>query len=416
MAQFIQQVRGSKNRSKVDASVVMNIVIIDLFLNKNSPVGSCILQEIKGISTTYQLTVLSSYLELKDKSRLAFHKVRIPSQPNFLRYLMFYYVVKAKMFFLLRKMRQTNGEKTIVQATSGQYAKCDVCHTQFCHAAYLKKHWHKVDVKGIRKFLRKLNHSFNSWKEKKAFSNAKLIVVPSRDLRQELEKHYPSTTEKLVIIPNPVDTASFKRNYEIGESQRKTLGFGTEDTVIAFAALGDFERKGLGLLLEALAMLKENQLNYKILVVGGRPPEISLFKRKATRLGVSGQVVFTGFQTDIRPFLWASDMFSLPSIYEAFSLVCIQAAAAKLPLLVTNISGVNEYVVDNENGWFVERSATAIAAKLREIYANKSELDAMGICAEKTANRYSQEVFQERWRNLYSTLAKKDAIVDAQEL
>ena len=109
-------------------------------------------------------------------------------------------------------------------------------------------------------------------------------------------------------------------------------------------------------------------------------------------------------------------MFSLPSIYEAFSLVCIQAAAARLPLLVTNISGVNEYVVDNENGWFVKRSAAVIAAKLRRIYADETSLNEMGVSAERTARLYSQEVFQERWQELYRTLAKKDTIINIEEL
>ncbi|MGD1892414.1 MAG: glycosyltransferase family 4 protein [Cyclobacteriaceae bacterium] len=317
---------------------------------------------------------------------------------------MFYYVVKARMFFLLRKIKQTAGVRAFVQASGGQYTGNDICYTQFCHAAYLDRHWHQVDVKGLRKLLRRFNHSFNAQKEKKAYQNAKLIVVPSQGLKREIKEYYPGTAEKLVAIPNPVDTNGFNRDPEIGHDQRKVLGFSEADTVIAFAALGDFERKGLGLLLEALSILKEEKLNYKILVIGGRTPEITLFKKKATLLGVGDRIVFVGFQKDIRPYLWASDIFSLPSIYETFSLVCIQAAAARLPLLVTGFSGADEYVVDNQNGWFVERTASAIAAKLKSIYTDKATLDAMGKEAEETANLYSQEVFQERWRNLYSTL------------
>ncbi|WKN40443.1 glycosyltransferase family 4 protein [Tunicatimonas pelagia] len=388
----------------------MNIIIIDLFLNKNSPVGSCILQEIKGLSKTHQLTILSSHLEAKDQNHLAFHKVRMPSQPNFLRYFMFYYLVRTKMFFLLKRVRQSASERIVVQASGGQYTECDICYTQFCHAAYLEEHWHKVDVKGVRKLLRKLNHSFNARKEKKAYQNAKVIVVPSQGLKRELQEYYSGTTEKIVVISNPVDTKRFSRDAEVGHNQRNALGFTEADTVIAFAALGDFERKGLGLLLEALSLLKRDAPRYKILVIGGRGPEIALFQKKASQLGVSGQVVFAGFQKDIRPYLWAADMFSLPSIYETFSLVCMQAAAARLPLLVTSFSGSDEYVVDSENGWFIERSATAIAAKLQDIDANKTMLEEMGANAEKTAHRYSQEVFQERWRNLYHNFTARKTI------
>ncbi|WKN40442.1 glycosyltransferase family 4 protein [Tunicatimonas pelagia] len=307
-------------------------------------------------------------------------------------------------------MRQEEGSKTIVQATSGQYTQCDICYAHFCHTAYLAKHWHKVNVRGIRKFLRRLNHKFNAQKEKKAFSSAKLIVVPSQGLKREIQECYPSTAKKLMAIPNPVDTKRFSRDAEVGHNQRNALGFTEADTVIAFAALGDFERKGLGLLLEALSLLKRDAPRYKILVIGGRGPEIALFQKKASQLGVSGQVVFAGFQKDIRPYLWAADMFSLPSIYETFSLVCMQAAAARLPLLVTSFSGSDEYVVDSENGWFIERSATAIAAKLQDIDANKTMLEEMGANAEKTAHRYSQEVFQERWRNLYHNFTARKTI------
>ena len=100
-------------------------------------------------------------------------------------------------------------------------------------------------------------------------------------------------------------------------------------------------------------------------------------------------------------------MFSLPSIYETFSLVCIQAAAARLPLLVTSFSGADEYVSNNKNGWFIERTAAAIAAKLRRIYEDKIVLNEMGMNAERTASLYSQEIFQERWLELYNTLEGK---------
>ncbi|MEM9832810.1 MAG: glycosyltransferase family 4 protein [Bacteroidota bacterium] len=311
----------------------------------------------------------------------------------------------------MRKIKQTNGDKIIVQAAGGQYTECHICYTQFCHVAYLDRHWHKVDVKGIRKLLRRLNHSFNAWKEKAAYQNAKLIVVTSQGLKKEIEEYYPGTTEKIVAISNPVDTNGFNHNPEVGSSQRGVLGFDKDDIVIAFAALGDFERKGLGLLLEALSIIRKYKLNYKILVIGGRVPEISLFKNKATLLEVSDQVVFVGFQKDIRPYLWASNMFSLPSIYETFSLVCMQAAAARLPLLVTNFNGADEYVVDNQNGWFVERSASAISAKLRSIYAVKVALNKMGVSAEKTAHLYSQEIFQGRWLKFYNTLEDKETVI-----
>ena len=91
--------------------MLKNVIIIDLFIDKTSPAGSCILQEIEGIANDYHVTVLSSRFELHDKSRLVFHKIKLPSQLNLLRYLAFHYAVKIKMAYLLQKMKRETGSR-----------------------------------------------------------------------------------------------------------------------------------------------------------------------------------------------------------------------------------------------------------------------------------------------------------------
>ena len=112
---------------------------------------------------------------------------------------------------------------------------------------------------------------------------------------------------------------------------RARMGFTDEDTVFVFVALGQFERKGLPLLLEALSRLPSSRAN--LIVVGGEPDLIASYRPEVARLGLDRNVVFAGMQSDVRPFFWASDAFAFPSAYETFSLVSYEAAAAGLPVI-----------------------------------------------------------------------------------
>ncbi len=74
----------------------------------------------------------------------------------------------------------------------------------------------------------------------------------------------------------------------------------------------------------------------------------------------NGNVKFVRTQKDIRAYLWAADALTLPSHYEVFPLVALEAAAAGLPLLVTRLNGVEEFLRDGENGLLMQRDASGV--------------------------------------------------------
>lgn len=314
----------------------ITLVVIDLSVKKTSPAGSCILSELWGLSEIYRVHLLATEADPDLQEKVVFHKVEAPNAPLVLRYAVFSYRVKSRIKSVLREI----DGPYLIQTTQGQYIDSTVSYPHFCHRAYLKKHWKNSSIKGFRRVLRKLNHLYHANRENKAFKKAKLIVTPSKGLAKELVATYPFTKNKIKVIANPVDTAYFQKPPEFrGADVRRKLGLNEDDLVIAFAALGDFARKGLP---ELMGSLKHGDLRsspYKILVVGGKPQEISGYRQMAHSLEIADKLVFTGFQSDIRPYLWASDIFALPSLYEIFSLVCIQAAAAGLPILVSQMHG-----------------------------------------------------------------------------
>jgi glycosyltransferase involved in cell wall biosynthesis len=187
------------------------------------------------------------------------------------------------------------------------------------------------------------------------------------------------------MIPNPVDLDAFARPADFLVEPDDCLR-------LCFCALGNFERKGLRLAIEALAILNDARVH--LVVVGGSPAEVRQYQ------AVNPQVRFVGFQDDIRPYLWASDAFLFPSAYEIFPLVCLQAAAAGLALITTNVYGVEEYMEHGVTGWTIERNPESIAAALRQALEDPERVRSMGHEVQRRVAIYDQDRFIEKWKLL----------------
>jgi glycosyltransferase involved in cell wall biosynthesis len=106
-----------------------------------------------------------------------------------------------------------------------------------------------------------------------------------------------------------------------------------------------------------------------LLVVGGNAQAIQAAQARAAELDVAERVLFVGTRTDLPLFFAASDMFALPSAYEANALVVLEALAAGLPVVCTPVGYAPEIVVDGQNGFLVDRDARQIGARFEELAA-----------------------------------------------
>jgi glycosyltransferase involved in cell wall biosynthesis len=185
-------------------------------------------------------------------------------------------------------------------------------------------------------------------------------------------------------------------------AKRAELGLTDDDLALVFVALGHFERKGLPLLLDAISKL--NNEHVKLIVIGGMPDLLSVYKKRVEELGIADQVNFVGLQKDIRPFLWAVDLFTFPSYYETFSLVSFEAAAAGLPLLVSKLHGVEDFLVHGENGWQVERTPASIMKYIEKALNEPEQLATMAQVALNKVQHYDLPHFIEAWRRKYQSL------------
>lgn len=393
-----------KEQSKKTAGAKPWVAVFDLKVTKNSPAGSCVLAEVLGLADEFDITVFSDAFDNDETGRVQWVRVPLPGKPGFLRYMFFNLLAPGA---LRKHIAQRGSPPILIQATQGQFIGADICYPHFCHRAYLQQQWQFQKARGLRRMARWVTHYYNAVTERWAFRKAALVVSPSQGLVGELTSAYPFLKDRICTIANPVDVKSFARPTSFDRNPLLAqLGLPVVGRVLCFTALGDFSRKGLGILLEALAGIKDQLV--RVLVVGGNAGEIAEFSALAQQMGVSNRVVFVGYQSDVRPYLWASDLFVLPSLYETFALVVMQAMAAGIPAIVTRLHGVEDYAVQGVNAWFVERNAESIRAAIVDVLSDEHRLQAARAAVSQTVSRYDSAPFVEAWRKcIRETIAAK---------
>ncbi len=159
--------------------------------------------------------------------------------------------------------------------------------------------------------------------------------------------------------------------------------------------------KNLGLLVDALKILKETTPDFKMLFVGDGF-DIEKLKKKVTELGLDDNVIFVGRVSDrelIQGYYLRSDLFLFPSTYDTASLVPIEAAAHKLPVILIKDSWTAEGIVDGENGYLSEENPESFAKRIGEILADPEKMKAVGEEAHKSVYRtwemVSEDVLKE---------------------
>jgi UDP-glucose:(heptosyl)LPS alpha-1,3-glucosyltransferase len=214
------------------------------------------------------------------------------------------------------------------------------------------------------------------------------LLAHTEDVRSDLMSIYGVPTEDADILPNGYSEAEF--NIEAREANRacvrEELGYAELDRVVIFVA-NELERKGFGPLLRAAAALEDPRV--KMLAVGRLDP--APYRDEIKRLGMSGRVHFTGASDKVARFYAAADVFALPTQYEAWGLVIIEAMACGLPALTSRLAGAAIAIREGETGRLVDDpdDAREIAAALRPLL-NGEHASAKDISASVADYKWSR--------------------------
>lgn len=164
---------------------------------------------------------------------------------------------------------------------------------------------------------------------------------------------------------------------------RGAYGFTDADYVVGLCACMRPE-KAHGDLLEAVAAVLAGGVRIKCLLVGDGP-ERRAIEAKIVRMGLSASVVITGFLSDVRPAIAACDVVvSASHHHETFSIAALEAMALGKPMIMTDIGGASEQVVDAENGYLYQRGDIAALTRCLLQLADQTRCRQMGSRARQT--------------------------------
>jgi UDP-glucose:(heptosyl)LPS alpha-1,3-glucosyltransferase len=223
------------------------------------------------------------------------------------------------------------------------------------HISYLKsriqtegkfKHWMCLMNPMHRKILEL---------EKTAFENPNLkkIIANSHMVRRELLEYYKIDPKKIEVIHNGVEWQEMETPFSMHVEAKIAAAkrFHLDPNCFHFLFIGNgFLRKGLGVLLEALSQIKNEQFHLSVV---GKDNKTETFQAKAIQLGLKNKVRFFGPVDDITPFYQLSDVLVIPSFYDPFANVTIEALAMGLYIVSSKQNGGHE-ILTPTNGTVIE--------------------------------------------------------------
>lgn len=216
---------------------------------------------------------------------------------------------------------------------------------------------------------------------KKALKNASLITGVSPSLNKKLIDIEESVKDKIIIIPNTVDTNIFKPiNIEKPEDTFRWFSLGKLNYV-----------KGFDILLKAFSELKNKTDKNIVLRIGGDGPEYKKLLQLRKFLNLEKNVVFLGKlgRNDVITEMQNAHAFVLPSRFEAFGVVYIEAAACGLPVIGTDAGGQRS-IIDKNNGYIVEiENINALTNAMADLIKNYNLFNKQNI-RDLTIEKYNK--------------------------
>ena len=222
--------------------------------------------------------------------------------------------------------------------------------------------------------------------EKRVIDEADMLIVSTEQEKDDIVSLYDGRRRAIEVVPAGVDLELFQ---PMDETYAKgVLGLSDKQVVLYVGRIEPL--KGIDILLQSLAMLEEG-LDTRLLIVGGSlegDEELDRMKNMAEELGLGDRVTFTGSvsQTDLPIYYAAADVFVLPSHYESFGLVALEAMACGTPVVASRVGGLKTFIKHGESGYLIPwRCPDPFAQRIETLLANEALRKAMGAAARTKA-------------------------------
>ncbi len=212
--------------------------------------------------------------------------------------------------------------------------------------------------------------------------------------------HIPES--RLVMIPGGVDVDRFAHATPV---DRASLGVPPDARLLLWTGRLD-PVKGLDELIEAVALMDDPQV---FLVLAGQGAYESAVRGRAVRAGLADRVRLLGRRDDVPNLLAAADLFVFPSRTEGLPNALLEAMAARLPIVTTDVPGCRDLVADGQTGLIAPVDQPAeLARRIRRLIDDADLAARLGQAAgQHAADRYSFDVTVARYAALYRGLVRR---------
>jgi D-inositol-3-phosphate glycosyltransferase len=226
---------------------------------------------------------------------------------------------------------------------------------------------------------------------------AERIVCASQHEKHLLTRLYDADPDHIAVVPCGVDLDLFQPQDK--EAARHSLGLPLlgDERIILF--VGRIEPlKGIDILINAVAQLAEES-DFHVLIVGGdrrARRQVNHLQELASGLGIGERVCFLGAVDHEKLPLYynAADVCVVPSYYESFGLVALEAMACGTPVVASRVGGLTGTVKDGETGYLISwRCPEPFAERLELLLDNETLRRRFGEAAREVVERY-------RWANV----------------
>ncbi len=235
------------------------------------------------------------------------------------------------------------------------------------------------------------------------------VVAVSEAVRQDYIKQTGTAPEKCVVLYNGIDISLFDKN-KPAVDERERWGIGRQDKVVGIIARLVPQKDHLTFIQAAQHICRVIP-QVKFLIVGeeeGRGGVLEKLNITIAELGLTRQVIFTGTRKNIAELLGIMDVSVLSSIREGFSNVVLESMAAGVPMVVTDVGGNAEAILDGVTGFVVPpRSPQALAQAIINILQDDTLAASMCRASRERAKLFSLDAMYENTITLYQGLSNE---------
>lgn len=174
------------------------------------------------------------------------------------------------------------------------------------------------------------------------------VIVNSNYMKSEIQRLFGLPFEKINVVPNGVNLNNFNNVYRDYDFRRR-FAMDNEKIVLFMGRL--VYEKGIQHLISAMPKILDHYHDVK-LVIAGKGGMLDELKAQANNLGISQKVYFAGYlnSKDVQKMYRCADISVFPSTYEPFGIVALEAMLAGVPVVVSDIGGLNEIVEHGVTG------------------------------------------------------------------